>query len=173
MSKRLKVIFSSLAVALIIALVSSLYPASPSYAYTGGLLNGKSINYGPNEITINGTFSELTDNNETTSYSLGGYNSPSIKTIWYKFPEVASINAYQIKAITNKMKFSFYDLTGNLIGDVASPDVSGTKIDGLSFDNVSKIAITNTTNSAFGIYEVDFLGRNMLLQHQHLSLYQP
>ncbi|GAC92355.1 hypothetical protein KN10_2791 [Anoxybacillus flavithermus NBRC 109594] len=123
-----------------------------AFAYSGGLLDGKTIYIGNNINSIVGTTNLVTDNDESTGIQLDT-STGNTKTLWYKFDNAKSVIAYQFKS-DSTMVMRFYDQSGRgLYAISASGD--GSKRNITQVDNVYYVSITNTSISKRNVYEFD------------------
>jgi hypothetical protein len=115
--------------------------AIPSSAYSGGLLNGKTINIGPDKNTSTTTTTKVTDVDLTTSEQIqpdGGTNA----ALWYEFPQEVTINGYQVSAGAGDLYYlGLYDSAGTNIQNIYPIDVSGTKVTFSEIPHVKKVAL--------------------------------
>lgn len=123
-----------------------------AFAYSGGLLDGKTIYIGNNINSIVGTTNLVTDNDESTGIQLD-ISTGNTKTLWYKFDNAKSVIAYQSKS-DSTMVMRFYDQSGRgLYAFSASGD--GSKRNITQVDNVYYVSITNNSTSKRNVYEFD------------------
>lgn len=157
MSRKLKVIVSSLAVAVIIALVSTFYPASSSFAYSDGLLHEKDMMYHPYTGITGGTpIQYLTDNDETTS-KIWNTN----QSAYYTFEEAANLTGFKLKANNSYLSVSFYDINKKVLGIYRYNNplkIDGTTMNISEMSNVKTVQISNDSNYPVTILEFDVFG---------------
>ncbi|SET61760.1 hypothetical protein [Paenibacillus sp. NFR01] len=158
MSKKSKVIILSfLAVLLTSSLLYSTFRSQSAYAYTGGLLNGKTMLMSPaGTLTGGNTAPNATDNNTSTAVAFSaGYN------VYYKFPTDQTISQYQIYASKDAGTLRFYDSSNNLLKAIVSP-VSTNTLTTLDspISNVRYIEFANTTASVYSLYEIDVFSQS-------------
>ncbi|WP_342478339.1 hypothetical protein NYE24_06915 [Paenibacillus sp. FSL H7-0350] len=158
MSKKIKILASTLAIALLFALVSTITTHSPTYAYSGGLLNGLAINLGSDLDDTQSTVNQATDNNDTYP------SSPSVTvqkagtqndTLWYKFSSPVNISSY--KLICNDdtyFRVKFYDNSKNVLFDNAA--VVNGNLTNTPINDVSYVALVNEgKNYDIKVFEFD------------------
>jgi hypothetical protein len=140
-----------------------LTPFTSAFAYTGGLLDGKSIIFGSSESVNNGSTPRVTDNNESTNYQMGN-NGSGDDTIWYEFPSVVTINSYKLKTqtVNSNINLRFYDSSGTQITVINMPNGTGVPTNISPVSNVKKVVITNGNSTVFNIYEFDVFASNLL-----------
>jgi hypothetical protein len=134
--------------------ILSFMPTISAFAYTDGLINGKSMNIGSNVNTIITTTMNLTDNNQSTMEVLdAGANKG---TAWYEFSSPITVTDYQLKSLSG-VRVVFYDSTNTFIYNNSSPVISGTKTSITAVANVKKVAVFLPTSST-NVYEFDVFG---------------
>lgn len=142
---------------LLLIFMISLPPFNSSFAYTGGLLDGKTLQRGPNIGTSTNWTNIYTDNNESTYSDI--YPSGGNDTIYYIFPAPVTISDYKLKGGANvsNLTINFYNGTpGTLLKTISNPNISGTKTDIVDVANVRTVTIENATGSNINyIYEFD------------------
>lgn len=144
---------------ILVLLFSFLVPIGSVFAYSGGLLHGKTMNRGVDHNSItNANVTTLTDGNLSTGggiqQAVAGYND----TWWATFDTVKNIDAYQIATNANfASALDFYGEDGTLITTIVQPVYGGVKTSIPVVENVKKVAFrsTYTSSSGFTIYEFD------------------
>ncbi|WP_052769808.1 hypothetical protein [Paenibacillus sp. IHB B 3415] len=153
MTRKFKVLVSSLAVVLIIAVISSFMPASSSYAYPGGYANGKTAIL---ENTFNSgaldSTNLITDNDETTFFVL-----PAGKVMTIDLGGTYNYDKVKLKADTNALRLNVYNASKAELGGgdmlySGAPD--GTSKPFLAV-NVRYISLVNKSGVNTKIYELD------------------
>ncbi|ANB59299.1 fibronectin type III domain-containing protein [Anoxybacteroides amylolyticum] len=138
-----------------------LIPASLHYvfAYSGGLLHGKTLNVGDWIRSINGTTTKATDGDESTSVNLMPRMAHiyATDTIWYKFTSPQSIESYQVKG-GSSLVLRFFDSAGNIIY-TSYVQADGIKHYITKVDNVYYASLENEDMwSGSTVYEFDVFG---------------
>jgi hypothetical protein len=138
-------------------------PLSNAFAYSGGLLDGKPIQFGDNVAftgTSAGTTNLMTDGNETTSYTVPIYNQPNDYS-GFIFDKPMYITGLKIHAPIQSggLYVYFYDPSGVLIKNyMIDPRADGTLVN-VDFNNVSRIAFrAKQTTYPYIINEFDVFG---------------
>lgn len=128
------------------------FQLSRVFAYSGGLLDGKTIFIGNNINNIVGTTNLVTDNDESTGIQLD-ISTGTKKTLWYKFDSAKSIIAYKFKS-DYPMTMTMYNQSGIALYSFA---VTGNGLKGNinRVDNVYYVSIKNTDTSKHYVYEFD------------------
>jgi len=140
-------------------LVFSLIPLQNAFAYTGGLLDKKPLQRGPDHLSSNRVITSVTDNNANTSESIGS-NGSQYDTLWYEFAKETSIDGYYISS-NGIFTLKFFNSSGSVIRSMNIP--SGIlKNDIPVVDKVKKISIENTTNVPVYISEFDLFNSHMI-----------
>lgn len=132
-------------------------PVIPSYAYSGGLLNGKRINLGSDLDSLNDYTNYITDSNEVTGYNIGAFGG-IIDTFWYKFDNPATITDYQIKSNASSLDFTLYDNNKNILYHVDTWSLNGVKTSITPVSKVSYVSLVNTRGSSKFVNEFDVFG---------------
>lgn len=134
-------------------------PITTGFAYTGGLLNGKTLNIGSNITQLNETTNLITDNNESTSYVLQAGNSINNDTAWYTFTDPVTITGYKVKLTSTGGTIRYYDKNGYLIGESMNlTNYDGSLVSISPMKNVKTIAFDNTTGATREVFEFDVFG---------------
>lgn len=130
----------------------------PAFAYPDGLLNGKKLNAGLNENNITSTTSKVTDNNETSAFSMLGKGTNS-SVLWYEFPAPATVYSTQYFISTNGINLLLLDDSGKVL---LTRTITGTQkriVDSFSpVSNVKKVVLQQTTLQSATVYEFDVFG---------------
>lgn len=162
MSKKFKFSLSSLIVVLIVALISSFMPASSSYAYTDGLLNGKGLAYGSGNSGY-GNDSKVTDNKLTTGLNING------NTGWisYDFTKPVDAGSY-ILAVSNysgeKFKLEFVNTSGKVLLSLEDLNVNYQKTNlPTLLNNVTKVTLYNKSPQQVRIDELDLFSDMLVI----------
>lgn len=150
---------------IVVMTIVTLLPLGSAFAYTGGLLNGKSLNIGDNNNFLNntniGVTTSVTDNDELSKYVLGNAGTTNTM-VYYEFPVAMDITAYQLKAesATNLyLKILYADGT---IFEGTGLNNSAVRTN-LSFSNVKKIGIWNVSGYTNSISEFDVFGSESIV----------
>ncbi|MDQ0412893.1 fibronectin type III domain-containing protein [Mesobacillus stamsii] len=150
---------------IVVMTIVTLLPLGSAFAYTGGLLNGKSLNIGDNNNFKNntniGVTNSVTDNDELSKYVLGNAGTTNVM-VYYEFPVAMDITAYQLKAesATNLyLKILYADGT---IFEGTGLNNSSVRTN-LSFSNVKKIGIWNVSGYTNSISEFDVFGSESIV----------
>lgn len=152
MSKRVKLILSSIITALLITLLSSF---SPAFAYPGGLLDGKSLSYGFGLGNFYMEETKTTDNNTNTGENIGTNGS---SVIWYNFDKPYTISAYELYSQEGPVLLNLYDVNKVLLSSITTID-KGIKQTIDKIPDVSYVMLTNTSKTvAAVIREFDVFG---------------
>jgi len=140
-----------------------LFPLKNAFAYSGGLLNGKSMDV----ITSNGfknITNSITDNNLTTGVPLTNYisnDSSLLREIYYEFNGVANINRiYYSTSNTTTGTFTakFYNENNILISTVEL-NKNYTGFLNVSINRVKKVQLTHSSSThSIRVYEFDVFG---------------
>lgn len=143
-------------IVLLMGLVIFFVPFGSAFAYTGGLLHGKSLNRGADDNSIGTVFNQSTDGNETTSFGMGskGYTTD---TFWYEFASPVSIASIATKfSPSGNITVTMYDSKGTSIYSNEVSNTNGSKADFSSVKNdVKKIAFSNNSSATYAVYELD------------------
>lgn len=137
----------------------SILPIKQSFAYEGGLLNGKAMNLGSSVGNVDLTTNEFTDNNINTANDLsamGGKRS----VLWYEFKQPVSIESFRIYVVNlPRANLIFYDSDKVALKTI---DLSSTKSNNSlvlldkAVNNVSYVAVSNyITSNTVRISEFD------------------
>ena len=127
-------------------------PSAPApIDYSGGLLDGVSMNLGTDQNDISGSIGNATDNDETTSFS----QTNTYNYTWYEFSELKTINAIRVLANAAISVYA-YNSSGAAIGSI-SATIDGTQTI-VDWSNVSKIAFRNMSGSAYVVSEYNVYG---------------
>ena len=123
----------------------------------GGLLNGKALNKSNSLGTVVSTTSTITDNNNSTSSSLGSYGN-SDYLVWYKFATPYNIDGYavNINSYVN-VRVKFYDENKNILRIETFSNTSGAFSIAV-VNNVFYVSIENNANDIKTLYEFDVFG---------------
>jgi hypothetical protein len=134
-----------------------LTPFTSAFAYTGGLLNGKTIETGRDVDIFNSTTNEITDNNNSTGFNLSAKGTNN-STVWYRFASPVELNQFYLEHNfgTNGLDiiFVYSDNTRYVLKNVVS---SKTKIS-TNQNNVIAVGVTNPYGTNPQIYEFDVFG---------------
>jgi chitodextrinase len=127
-----------------------------AFAYSGGILSGKTIYVGANG-NMTGTGNprpELTDGLENTGYSMDSVGS--YDTIWVALDSPTTLTSYKIKADgpAGAFKLKFYDSNGTHLASDFNPVLDAT-LTAINIPNVSKI-VMSVTNIGYSVFEMDF-----------------
>lgn len=142
----------SLAILFSLALML-LVPFGSASAYSGGLLDGKSLSYYTGEDAFNGYETRLTDGDETTYANL-----TSNASVFYQasFTTAKDINTIKNVSEGYGKNIKFYDSSGAFIKSQVIYGESSITVD---VKGVKTIKIYNASASiTHKIYEIDFLG---------------
>jgi hypothetical protein len=141
-------------------LLATLLPIGSAFSYTGGLLNGLSMNLGDSIDNTNSYTGNGTDNNATTFVPISA-NNAATDTLWYKFSKPVDISKIQSLGQTNDLIAYFYDSNKVQITYQWLDANAGT---GVPFSinkvikNVSYVAVTNNSASTIKLFEFDVFG---------------
>jgi chitodextrinase len=132
----------------VIAIVFLIVLPNSAFAYAGGLLNGKTLNYGNvSSGTNNGSTNLLTNGVLTDAFTLTNY-SGSASYVYYDFPgNGVTLTDYQLfdsTGSTNKPYLRAWDSSGAMVLNTTGANVvnNGTKTS-LTPVNVKKVALVN------------------------------
>jgi hypothetical protein len=143
---------------LLIAIIVFFVPFGSAFAYSGGLLSGKTVNIAGSQTVPYGTTTLITDNDESTSITLDASAGPN-DWIYYEFPEVMDLSSYKLKAISGSALYiRAYSIAGASVGGITNLKIDGTQTALSNFKAVKKIAIQNTSSTTNTIYEFDVFG---------------
>lgn len=135
--------------------------------FSGGLLDGVEMSFGPQIDSTNFKTKNVTDNDLNTKESLGVKNSTN-DTIWYKFPSVVDVSKYQISGGSGLI-ISFHALDGMQIGSSINL-TSNNKIFDIDYKNVKYVAITNNSTLTPFLYEFNvYESSATVIVHDELS----
>lgn len=144
----------------------SFLPVNSAFAYSGGLLDGKSLMRGS---SINGTeggaSSTLTDRDLTSGVNL---SISAYKYDYYSFSQDMTIDSYIAKA-NGTVGIAFYDVNGNLLSTLHSIDRTYVKTSITPVNKVRTVAIFNDYNTNITVYEFDVFGSAYSSPHDELS----
>ncbi|KEQ23039.1 hypothetical protein ET33_18805, partial [Paenibacillus tyrfis] len=117
--------------------------------YTGGLLDGVTLNVGPSSNNPTSTVTEFTDNNGNTYKNIG------TNVAWYTFSAPKDISAVIAKwHSTYTIKMEFYDANNTLIGSYTPTTNDGVESLPNTIQNVSSVVLRPVTaGSAILAYE--------------------
>lgn len=150
MSKKVKLILSSLALLLIVALFSSLIPTPSTYAYPGGLLDGKTGFTGSTMWSSTTAITSLTDDNVNTNVK-----TTSNQWYWFDLGSSKDISGYSLLGGT--VNIVFYDMDKDQIGSPIEMQLSNGEQLSKSFKSVRFIALqainTGDTIKEFDVFE--------------------
>lgn len=121
-----------------------------TYAYSGGLLDGKTLT-----LSTGGTTTKLTDNNESTFERFVSYNYAE-----YLFTAPVSIKYVYLYGDGNSsLQIGFYDSTDKYLGNYNS-NINNKDLQEVNFTDVKKVRIgaLNVPSTDIKIYEADVLG---------------
>lgn len=158
----------------ILLIVMLMIPFSSAFAYSGGLLQGKSLFFYSDYNLKDGsstTDNKMTDNNLTTYGSLNN-NGNSYDTVWYKFTEPKTIDKYFLKLDSNdssSLTMKFYN-ESNLV--IYTMDISNTAdITNITpVNNVYGVALYNSTSSGRMVAEWDVYGTTAVpISHDEIT----
>lgn len=114
--------------------------------YTGGLLDGVTLQLGKSITSPTGTVREVTDNDTSTSKLLNSDNF-----VWYNFASPVDISAVVAK-FTNTVAVEFYDNNNNLLQRYELLSNDGVQMLPTPVQGVSTVALKYTGTSA-RVYE--------------------
>jgi hypothetical protein len=134
-----------------------------AFAYSGGLLDGKTLNLGGSELGISSFITNVTDNNVSTGTTIQVNSGSNNDTLWGSFTSPVTINSYKfVSTIPNGIDdylLKFYDSDGILLKSMSMSNSNGSLISFTAVPNVSKVAIFNvSTASDYTISEFDVFG---------------
>lgn len=123
-----------------------------AFAYTGGLLDQKSMNLGSTISTQEGgTTSAATDDNTSTSVNITNNAGASNLYLWQDLGTATSIGSYQLKTgNSNTVAIRFYDANGTLLNTISNPVSDGTKTAITVINNVKKVALLSWNGGTTG-----------------------
>ncbi|WP_298737669.1 fibronectin type III domain-containing protein [uncultured Chitinophaga sp.] len=122
--------------------------------YSGGLLDGKTMNKGSDETNSYITTLAATDNVETTSVSFTSYGGNQ-DTLWYEFSSPVSINGYRLNS-NIRLRILAYDSNGLQI--YAIDTVYDGSLKTANWSNVKKVAFVNISSNIATLYELNVYG---------------
>jgi hypothetical protein len=138
---------------ILILVILFFVPFNTAFAYPGGLVNGSSFTIAGTHVGSGTSTLNLTDNNESTSSTLG-INGSTNDTAYTVLPTVKSIASYQLKSSAS-LRVYFYDVSGTQIGLPVDLIGDGVKRDLASgFENVKKVALINSASGVSGTQTV-------------------
>lgn len=148
---------------LLIAMILFLVPLTPSFAYEGGLLNGKTLTRGQDAYNPTTSVTAITDSNETSGVTIGAYAGND--TIVYNFSEPVSLSSYRLLtsnfSLRNlNLKAVLSDNTVVTISDSLSYD--STRINFPTLSQVKKVYLENLSTSSLVIYEFDVFSASVV-----------
>ncbi|MDA6130809.1 hypothetical protein OSK38_25935, partial [Escherichia coli] len=121
--------------------------------YSGGLLDFKIINRGSDINSVTSTVNALTDNNETTNFSLSQSGSSS-DTLWYEFATPVSIDSYRLKSASSSGLVLGYVSETGASGTISNTvDASGSLVSLTGLPKIKKIYLINSSSSAISVNE--------------------
>lgn len=155
--KKLKQI---IAFATVLILVFMPFVSNHTFAFTGGLLNGKPLyvytGYNQKDGS-NTTVTKITDNDLNTYAGLNSIATP-YHAVWYKFTQDNTIDSYFLKTDgSGFMELRFYNSSGALIKTI--PGISSSNIQTVApVTGVRGVELINTSTSGSSIFEWDVFG---------------
>lgn len=134
------------------------FSASTAYAYPGGLLDGKIMNYGPGYGVSKGTTNLMTDNDESTYFTLHAQHVSSqtvYDNAWLNFALVHTIGSYKIlSGAAGQPNLAFFDASGNLL-KVITPVTDGTLQLIEPVQGVKSVDLSNGYDTPTDVFEFD------------------
>nr|WP_281937254.1 fibronectin type III domain-containing protein [Paenibacillus tyrfis] len=129
---------------MMLVLLLQVLPVSSAQAatskYTGGLLDGVTLNVGPSFNKPTSTVMQFTDNNGSTGNNIGS------NIAWYTFSAPKDINAVIAKWHgLNPIKMEFYDANNTLISSYTSTTNDGVESLPSTLQNVSHVVLKPVT----------------------------
>lgn len=143
-----------------------------SFAYNGGLLEGKELNRGQTAFRKDAvTDISSTDNNLKTAGRLS--NGGFYPTAWYLFPDDVTVKSFYVNSDSTNLQMLFYDSEGTLLSTeyINSTEVN-TSITPLT--GVRRVALYNPapySSNYVHVYEWDIYGSAKAEQPQPLTLF--
>ncbi|MCG7218206.1 fibronectin type III domain-containing protein [Paenibacillus mucilaginosus] len=140
----------------VFVLALGMFPAAPSFAYQGGVLEGKL--FGPTANFSAGVPANMTDNNLTTTANI--WNG---KYVEYEFPAAQNFEQ-MVFAGTNSgsMIIGLYDINGALITSLTTGQFGTTTgtlyTKAVVANGVKKVRITNNGGGPYQVNEIDAYG---------------
>lgn len=124
--------------------------------YSGGLLDGRTMNLGPEGDISNSTTLAATDNNESTVTSIGVTGGNDV--LWYEFPTLKNITGFRIKSGTG-LYVAAYGEGGTLISQraVGTFNLNGNLVP-FTVSNVKTIIVVNTLSTTVDVAEFNVYG---------------
>ncbi|QTH44979.1 fibronectin type III domain-containing protein [Cohnella sp. LGH] len=139
-------------------LIVFLIPVSSVSAYNGGLMNGKSMSYGPGFDVSKGTTNFMTDNDESTYFTLHAQHVSSqtvYDNAWSNFGLVHTVGSYKLLSGTSgQPNLAFFDASGNLL-KVITPVTDGTLQLIEPIPGVKSVDLSNGYDTPTDVYEFD------------------
>lgn len=145
-----------------------LLPVTNAFAYTGGLLNGKSINVGSSPSGISETTTLITDGNFNTDYSLGN-NGGNFDTAWITFETEQTIHSYRMSSNNTASTITLYDSSNAILKSFNNAINTDTLISFADIPNVKKVAVINTTAEVVRLKEFDVFGTTTPPNPEHIT----
>lgn len=130
-------------------------PIPSSYAYPGGLLNGKLLGLGPGTGIKNNQTTLATDNNEETFYSLNtrSTNNTDEDAIWYEFEKPVDLKGYRIKSDFSDGTL-YLRKTDKTFIPIKQPKADGTYV-GMDYKNIIAVTFQHDSGKPAKIFEFD------------------
>lgn len=131
-------------------------PYENAFAYSGGLLNTKTITRGSSITNLETTTTKVTDNSTTTSYTMTNINSFG-DCLYYHFASPVSLNSFLFDANSSNLNLVLYDSNKNVLHSQLIPNVNNS-MSITSFptvDNVSYVSFENNAAVGLTVYEMD------------------
>jgi len=145
-------------VLMVLTLVFMMLPMTSAFAYSGGLLDGKTLQTGANTSTPIGTTDAVTDGDLTTFFTTqpSSGSSSVADHIFYNFGEAKTIKYYRIKADSDFTVY-YYNASKSPIKQDTAPKLDGT-LTAIDVTGVYYVAIVskNAISTNHNVYEMDF-----------------
>lgn len=136
-----------------------LVPFKSVFAYTGGLLEMKTLSVGSDLDFTSYTTNKVTDNDNGTSILLNK-NGSSSDTLWYKFSKPVSINGFYYRGqLGISLKVNLYDSSKKLIYSYNFTNINGYISFSTTYSNVTYVALIDySLADSAAVYEFDVTG---------------
>ena len=131
------------------------------------LLDGQSLNIGPDHLTVTTTSKNATDNNPATYFTVG-VNPSTTDNIWYEFPNKVDISAFKFhtNGTIPQYRIHFLDENDQNIIPYVVPSYIDGRTQTVSVKGVKKILTGNLSSSlTANYYELNFYGVNSPIEN--------
>ncbi|MGE7191979.1 hypothetical protein [Lysinibacillus fusiformis] len=144
-------------IVVITGLLFALVPITNAFAYSGGMLDGKTMQTGANTYTPLGTTTTVTDGDFNTFEDLaGGSGNASVKDhVFYQWSQPQTITYYRLKSNKNSLSIYLYNANKGVIRQIQYANNTGALTEIKSTTGVYYVAVVSNTGVANTVYEFD------------------